>query len=347
MGHVQGCVIEETAEGLKITITPEMEFSKFGQLFSLENVVSVTADWNCVTENPEYGLNCIKIFDECYSVKRTILGELVRFEACVLTAEDFEDAQPLKDVCSIGKKNVPNTKVERLILPESMMEISSGIFKKFKHLKHIHVPDQLYWLSGIAFDDCEKLETASIPECVRNNCRDGITAMKDKTVGFNTHQYGLFSNCPSLEEVEVRGTCTRFRLTLDENGKMVNVPSFLVGYDQKRFCTRAFRLLVTGYPYSAIPKLLQFSVLQGYCKMAMEKREMSEEIALSYSTVVAKQKKTLCRYTPDVYVWEYLVAQQLVDGKTVDKWIKEADKKRDYDVAYRRSLEYLERRLQA
>ena len=81
--------------------------------------------------------------------------------------------------------------------------------------------------------------------------------------------------------------------------------------------------------------------------MAMEKREMEENIALSYSEVVKKQKKTLCRYKPDVYVWEYLVAQQLVDGKTVDKWIKEADKKRDYDEAYRRSLEYLERRLRA
>ena len=148
----------------------------------------------------------------------------------------------------------PNTTLETVILPESIVEIRSDAFRNCQNLKSINFPGKLTTIEDWAFAGCSALESISLPNSlttIGNNvfreCSsltsvvipDSVTyigwtafgdcsSLKSAVLGRGMTQTGrsMFTNCTSLESVVIPDTITTlFNYTFCNTGfKSFTIP---------------------------------------------------------------------------------------------------------------------------
>lgn len=132
-------------------------------------------------------------------------------------------------VISDGAKTIAsnlfrNSAVEKVTMPDSILEIGNFAFTNCKNLKNIRLSSNLYTIGDHAFTSCTSLENIDIPDSVEemyiyifSHCKSLRTAkLPNKRQNITE---GTFYNCEKLERVEVPDTVIAVRESAFENCK--------------------------------------------------------------------------------------------------------------------------------
>lgn len=194
--------------------------------------------------------------------------------------------------------------VKELDLPNGLEEIDGAAFSGCKNLKELVLPDSTVRLQGFAFADCAGLQRVSMPVNVNNVT---IHRSGEKTYGACDMRYGLFSGCPHLEEIELRGVY---------NPEINYGKETLYEYRD----VRAFkgsehikRIIAIGTPLPLILKDWQYYAIAGFCKARMSGADIAQDICDSYIKAMKSRKKQLCeKYFDDAAVISCLLNENLL-----------------------------------
>lgn len=164
-----------------------------------------------------------------------------------------------------------NTKVKKVILPDTITEMYGSVFKDCSNLETINTPDSLKKIMSFCFENCYKLKSFDL-----NNV---------ESLGINA-----FRNCKSLEEIYVPGTievvpglafggCTNLKtLTFADgvkeignmaafdtpslekvtiSGSVEKIDSYAIGYTQYNYQSGGYTLILS------IDNLKEYNFVEG------------------------------------------------------------------------------------
>ena len=169
-----------------------------------------------------------RLFANCPGIKNVTIPDTVTkidYKAFAW-AENLTEVKLGNSLTSIGGEAFRNTGITNLDISNSVTTINGGAFAKCAELASLKLPKNLKQLDAHAFFDCDKLASVEIPKNLSKsaevyiyefaygyqpgpffNC-DGL-----KTVTFEEGTtkviYGLFANCPGLENIELPDTIVK------------------------------------------------------------------------------------------------------------------------------------------
>ena len=96
--------------------------------------------------------------------------------------------------------------LERVVLPNTMLEVSRSCFSGCVNLKEVELPEGLLTISDYAFNGCVALNEIKLPEslsAIENHAFDGCAALTSIDVPESVEHIDVaaFANCKSLTKV--------------------------------------------------------------------------------------------------------------------------------------------------
>jgi len=181
----------------------EIKEYAFEECNSLENIVipESVSKINDATFACCYSLKEINIPSSVVEIKKyafygcSSLKEIVIPNSINKIGENaFEFCRSLKKIIFPSNLNYLDKRIcsecqclEETIIPESVVEIKESAFSGCKSLKKIIIPDSVTEIGELAFFNCQSLEYIKLSKNIKN-------------IG---HTYAAFSNCESLQEIEI------------------------------------------------------------------------------------------------------------------------------------------------
>ncbi len=106
------------------------------------------------------------------------------------------------------------TKLESVILPDSLVELGSGAFSACTSLARIALPDDLQTISGRCFSDCTELESVILPDSLVKlgpYAFSGCTSLKKIDLPNGLKEIGLscFASCEALTEIKIPASVSK------------------------------------------------------------------------------------------------------------------------------------------
>ena len=143
--------------------------------FSAFSAVSVSASTAVINKNKTVTNGMIKIWNgdyECGDYGYRLLNDDTAEIMCYL-GKDKELYIPSEvdghKVTSIGNEAFySNTRIENVIIPDTVINLEKYAFSDCWNLKNISIPDSVISIGGWAFDGCTCLESIIIPDSVTN-----------------------------------------------------------------------------------------------------------------------------------------------------------------------------------
>ena len=178
--------------------------------YTLDNEGSITS--STTPENPvkkgKWGDNVIFEIYENGTLK--IMGEGPMFDNHIPMFEETIKEVVIEDgVTSVGKKAFYGSwaeNVEKISLPNSIVNIGSGAFIGCKKIQNITIPDSVTSIESRAFSGCSSLESITIPDSVKKLGYEAFSYCSNlKEIVFPNNIPNIpqdaFSNCSSLESI--------------------------------------------------------------------------------------------------------------------------------------------------
>lgn len=104
---------------------------------------------------------------------------------------------------------------EKIIIPDSVTDITLGAFSGKKSLKSIVIPNSVTCIGSLVFNECTSLEHITIPNSVTKlGCKAFKSCINLKTITFENNsnlkklEYKVFSECESLENIIIPNSVT-------------------------------------------------------------------------------------------------------------------------------------------
>ena len=164
-----------------------------------------------------------------------------------------------KDVVAIDDKAFyKNKKIEKVIIPDTVTEMGSAVFKGCKNLKTVQFGENIKIMGGECFKDCKSLKEAILPRGLtelRGETFMGCTSLKTVILPPNITQIkgNTFKNCLSLESILIPDGVTRIAAHAFygcSSLSYVSVPDSVNEIGSSAF-RRCDSLLYIEVPYSA------------------------------------------------------------------------------------------------
>lgn len=120
-----------------------------------------------------------------------------------------------KDVVAIEDKAFyKNNKIEKVIIPDTVTELGSSVFKECKNLETVEMSKNISVMGGECFKDCKSLTAIILPDTlteVRGETFMGCSSLKEVILPKNIIEIkgNTFENCSSLESIEIPSGVTR------------------------------------------------------------------------------------------------------------------------------------------
>ncbi len=107
--------------------------------------------------------------------------------------------------------------IERVVLPESIIEIGEGAFSGCSNLKEINIPDSVTKIGDSAFHRCSSLEEINLPNSITeigNGAFSSCTSLKKIIIPnqVSVIESSTFSNCTALEEITIPSSVTEIEM---------------------------------------------------------------------------------------------------------------------------------------
>ena len=135
----------------------------------------------------------------------TITNEFGLIEFCKYKGNDTIVTIP-DGVNVISSDTFYGSKIEEVVLPDSVFAINHRAFKDCRRLRLINIPESLEVINEYAFDGCISLQNINIPkylECLQKYAFSN-TGLKTAIIprGIKNSSYGpVYKSCPNLEKV--------------------------------------------------------------------------------------------------------------------------------------------------
>jgi len=120
-----------------------------------------------------------------------------------------------KDVVAIDDKAFyKNNKIEKVIIPDTVTELGSSVFKECKNLETVELSKNISVMGGECFKDCKSLTAIILPDTlteIRGETFMGCSSLKEVILPKNITEIkgNTFENCSSLENIEIPSGVTR------------------------------------------------------------------------------------------------------------------------------------------
>ena len=120
-----------------------------------------------------------------------------------------------KDVVAIEDKAFyKNNKIEKVIIPDTVIELGSSVFKECKNLETVEMSKNISVMGGECFKDCKSLTAIILPDTlteVRGETFMGCSSLREVILPKNITEIkgNTFENCSSLESIEIPSGVTR------------------------------------------------------------------------------------------------------------------------------------------
>lgn len=127
-------------------------------------------------------------------------GTLIVPDGAVTLGEDDLTGELIDDTW-------PHELLEKVVLPDSLVEIESGLFSQCVNLRDVRLPSGLEVLPDWLFDGCKSLETIELPENLRliGNAVFRNSGLKEIKIPASVVQLSgySFSHCRNLKKITV------------------------------------------------------------------------------------------------------------------------------------------------
>lgn len=149
------------------------------------------------------GLKYYKISEsEVYVAQQRIFDTELEISSSIIIEEDT------LTVVGIGSYAFSGSRLEKVILPPTIIAINPGAFHDCKKLSSINLPDALIHIEEKAFYKCKSLDTIIIPDnvdVIHMSAFQNCTGLKKLVIGNSTKSLGYeaFKGCTQLESVHL------------------------------------------------------------------------------------------------------------------------------------------------
>lgn len=227
--------IPSKINGYTVTNVSQDAFKGLGNLTEVEISEGITSIGrrcfqNCGNLSTIYlpeSLNYIgeRAFDYCNNLERVYITNLaswcgINFDGLISNPLYYADALLLNHSVLSGKIELPssvveipdytfsNSKVEQVILPDSIESIGVNAFYNCSFLKSINLPDGISVIGGGAFSRCSSLTQIELPRGISGIISDTFedcVKLAEITIPRNVQKIGAyaFSGCQSLKKVNI------------------------------------------------------------------------------------------------------------------------------------------------
>ncbi len=100
--------------------------------------------------------------------------------------------------------------LERIVLPEGLLEINADVFRECTNLREVHLPSTLRSISVNAFQGCTALRHIEFPDSLRiieDGAFCGCTALEEVILPDSVSEvYAAFCDCTAVKKVRLPGT---------------------------------------------------------------------------------------------------------------------------------------------
>ena len=154
-------------------------------------------------------------------------------------------------------RNIPNTTVKEIVLPDTIKGIGEGTFYGFEAVEKLNIPKSLKYIGRAAFHYVKSLKKLKLPDTVTNIGEEAFSAMlslekftfpsKIKDI-----PYGVLSSCHSLEKVTFKGkvkTIGAVSFADCKNLKSITIPKTVkeIGKEAFAHCKKLSKVVLKCY----------------------------------------------------------------------------------------------------